>query len=317
MKGFRRFFEDALGVESVDGKKDQSDRVIIPKDDPDVDELKGKTKKAEPEPDDPDDEEDVTEYDSVDYIGDPDGDLPDKTEIVDDESEEPGDSDIPVKSDDVSIYVIKRKIQAEEDNPPKPQASIIDLVRKFEGQNLPVAAAQLFAANQVTPELLEIIEFGILHNPAVRGIVADELSSFVEEYPEEAGKVRATLNEMSKKLSVKHIYICPIDGNLYEEKDVAFDHLEKEDVTRYAMGDWKFSDAWVRTDAAGKIVSQKGTLTEAEVRGMIEKLPEEVRLEIYQRLQIEPPKKPQKPQPQKPAKPKGNKGGHRDHREED
>lgn len=187
------------------------------------------------------------------------------------------------------VFVGTSKIQAQPKEPAMELSmNIVDRLARYEKENLPLAAAQLFATNGqiLDPNLEKLIHIAIENNPATRAFISRHIPAIMEEYPEQLSAYSAAVNKIASDVRVKHLFYCPIDRNLYDSEDLAFEHLGKSDIIALTRGSWSFQDAWVRTDSDGKIVEQDGTLTEAEVRNLISGLPRDIQAETADKLHI-------------------------------
>ena len=199
------------------------------------------------------------------------------------------------------VFVGTSKIQAQPKEPAMELSmNIVDRLARYEKENLPLAAAQLFATNGqiLDPNLEKLIHIAIENNPATRAFISRHIPAIMEEYPEQLSAYSAAVNKIASDVRVKHLFYCPIDRNLYDSEDLAFEHLGKSDIIALTRGSWSFQDAWVRTDSDGKIVEQDGTLTEAEVRNLIAGLPKAIQQETADKLHIKWGKKQDKPDEQ-------------------
>lgn len=187
------------------------------------------------------------------------------------------------------VFVGTNKIQAQLKEPAiEASLDIVDTLAKYDKENLPLAAAQLFATNGKTlnSKLADIIQFAIKYNAETRAFISREIPGIITEYPEQLQAYSAAVNRVASDIRVKHLIFCPIDRNLYDSEDLAFDHLGKSDIIAFSRGAWKFADAWVRTDSDGKIIEQDGTMTESEVRNLIAGLPKAIQQETADKLHI-------------------------------
>ncbi|MBR2863993.1 hypothetical protein IKE88_00360 [Candidatus Saccharibacteria bacterium] len=187
------------------------------------------------------------------------------------------------------VFVGTNKIQAQLKEPAiEASLDIVDTLAKYDKENLPLAAAQLFATNGKTlnRKLADIIQFAIRYNAETRAFISREIPGIIAEYPEQLQAYSVAVNRVASDIRIKHLFYCPIDRNLYDSEDLAFEHLGKSDIIALTRGVWSFADAWVRTDSDGKIIEQDGTLTESEVRNLISGLPRDIQAETADKLHI-------------------------------
>lgn len=211
------------------------------------------------------------------------------TGVTDKKSQKSGKAPANEEANVNEVFVGTSKIQAQPKEPAMELSmNIVDRLARYEKENLPLAAAQLFATNGqiLDPNLEKLIHIAIENNPATRAFISRHIPAIMEEYPEQLSAYSAAVNKIASDVRVKHLFYCPIDRNLYDSEDLAFEHLGKSDIIALTRGSWSFQDAWVRTDSDGKIVEQDGTLTEAEVRNLISGLPRDIQAETADKLHI-------------------------------
>ncbi len=191
------------------------------------------------------------------------------------------------------VVIGTNKIQAQRgDDKMKVALDIVDLSGKYEGEKLPIAAAQLYATKgeSLNPKLAEIVKFAIINNKEVREFIASQIPGLIKEFPDGAKAYSEAVNSVARDIRVKPAVWCPVDRKIYDSEDTALDNLEKGDIISYSKGVWKFKRVWLRTDSDGCILEQDGTLTEGEVRKLVSTLPKEIQAETYVKLNLEPPK---------------------------
>lgn len=249
-----------------DIKVEDSSEANKPKSDPD--EAKKDDKSEEKPDDEPKNSSDVT---------------------VDKKSQKSGKAPANEEANVNEVFVGTSKIQAQPKEPAMELSmNIVDRLARYEKENLPLAAAQLFATNGqiLDPNLEKLIHIAIENNPATRAFISRHIPAIMEEYPEQLSAYSAAVNKIASDIRIKHLFYCPIDRNLYDSEDLAFEHLGKSDIIALTRGAWSFQDAWVRTDSDGKIIEQDGTMTEAEVRNLISGLPKAIQAETADKLHI-------------------------------
>lgn len=211
------------------------------------------------------------------------------TGVTDKKSQKSGKAPANEEANVNEVFVGTSKIQAQPKEPLVDLSmNIVDALARYEKDNLPLAAAQLFATNGKTLDrnLEKLIQMAIESNQGIRAYVSRHIPAIMEEYPEQLSAYSAAVNKIASDIRIKHLFYCPIDRNLYDSEDLAFEHLGKSDIIALTRGAWSFQDAWVKTDSDGKIIEQDGTMTESEVRNLIAGLPKAIQQETADKLHI-------------------------------